>query len=142
MKPTREWVQEQQLIGAITRANERLAALGLGKTCAIVYSGGAARLLSASGREMRVIEGPPALACGLLSGIVELALRRMLEEETMNKTPILNDLRALKPADGKCPLCGVQVAGAELDGKFLPNRGRRHAAGCKYGSASLLARDD
>jgi len=67
---------------AVTRANERLAELGLGDVFCIVYAGGCARLLYLhrdSQRDRELLEiftepGPPALACGLLAGRIHLSL--------------------------------------------------------------------
>lgn len=67
-----------QMLRAVTRANERLAELGLQDVVAIVYTGGAARLLNIAGRVMMSEEGPPALACGLLVARFQIELGMLL----------------------------------------------------------------
>jgi hypothetical protein len=67
-----------RLLRAVSRANDRLAELGLGDTHAVVYTGHHARLLGRMGEELLIEQGPPALACGLLMGRFELSLRALL----------------------------------------------------------------
>jgi len=70
-----------RMLTAVGRANERVEALGLAGSVAVVYTLGHARLLSyANRREMLVVKGPPARACGILSGILELSLKRLLNK--------------------------------------------------------------
>lgn len=62
---------------AVFLANKRLVDLGLAGRYTIVYTGGSARLLSHDRlgcEEQMHEEGPPALACGLLVGRLQIEL--------------------------------------------------------------------
>lgn len=68
------------MLRAVARANERIAQLGLEDACAVVYTGGFARLLNAHGREMLLQDGPPDIACLLIVLQLLSALGDLLQD--------------------------------------------------------------
>lgn len=70
-----------KMLDAVAWANRRMARMGLGSTCCVVHSFNAARLLSATGRELMVVEdgeGEMASAVMLLVARFERTLDRAL----------------------------------------------------------------
>lgn len=70
------------MLRRIDWANNRIWELGLGETCCVVYTGGVARLVSASGRELdrEVARRPGDYGCAIwmIVARLEWGLRRLL----------------------------------------------------------------
>lgn len=72
--------QSDKMLAMVEWANGRVAAFDLGKAACIVYTGGTARLLLASGRQVDSVTGEAEWAIPLLVRRLEYGVERLLKD--------------------------------------------------------------